>query len=909
VVNLAGAVVVSALLLGVLGFGYGAIPALGPALDPGRGAWTSASGGQQVSSQRLHVPGLNSPVTVSYTRQGLASIAAASTHDVFLALGYVHARFRLSELDAERRLGEGRLAELAGPSDLPSDEFELRLGLLRTARNEWAQTTGASRAALIAYAQGVNDDIAEVRASGDWPALFSLSGQYPRDWTPVDSLVVQGVLTQELDYTTGPLDMALIARSLGPARTAGWFPTLAANAQTPYDPGPYEKLPLTPVAPDAASSVPLAGTTAAGTTGAGSAGTASLTAAVAPAGSPGSGGGAADSRTRSGDSTAAGAASALAQLSQLLPTQTHHYPDSNAWAANGPAVKGASAGQQGALLGGDPHLPQTLPSIWFEVSMSAPGYRVAGVSVPGMPGVLLGHNSNIAWSLTDTQNSATFYYKEQVRGSQYYYQGQWRPLTVVRYSIPVRGGAARQLTVRITGHGPVISQAGQTMAVDWMGNVPSGDLGALLAVNTAVNFTQFKAALAGWHAPSQNFVYADAAGHIGVIAPGYYPQVPAGCQPWLPMSGAGGCDITGVIPYQAVPQAYDPPSHLIATGNQRPVDAGYPYYVGTAYDFYDPGYRAAHAYAALRAAEPLTAGSIARLQNDLTDPLAVRLLPAVRGALSAASLSGADKAAAALLTPWNGGMDQGSAAASLWWTFWNQYLTTVFNPWWKSAKVPVSKDRIDLAVGPGIAPLAEDLEAWTLGDQSNAAFAGPSGHGPANARAAIVAAFRQTVSRLSAKLGGDPASWAWGRLHSRSFPSITGAAGLGYGPRPAGGDPYTEDAADGGLDAKTGPSWRMIVSLGGSAAQQAFIGSWTDTNDSDSVYESGSATPGHEEFKVSQAPSDNGIRAVGVYPGGQSENPASPWYDNLVPLWWDGKYLAIPDPGSTAGATIWRLDG
>src|SRR5580658_9660868 len=113
-----GAVVVSALLLGILGFGYGTIPALGPALDPGRGAWTSASGGQPVSSQRLLVPGLTGAVTVSFSAQGLASISADSTHDLFLALGYVHAKFRLTELDAERRLGEGRLAQLAGPSDL-----------------------------------------------------------------------------------------------------------------------------------------------------------------------------------------------------------------------------------------------------------------------------------------------------------------------------------------------------------------------------------------------------------------------------------------------------------------------------------------------------------------------------------------------------------------------------------------------------------------------------------------------------------------------------------------------------------------------------------------------------------------------------------------------------------------------
>ena len=371
-------------------------------------------------------------------------------------------------------------------------------------------------------------------------------------WTPVDSLVVQGVLTQELDYTTGPLDYALLQKSLGAANTADWFPTLAKNTQTPYDPGPYVKLPLTPVA---------AGRGKLGSRHGDNDDRSQPSAARVQA----------DTRSADSSAVAAASASVLDQLSQLLPDQIHHFPDSNAWAANGPAVAGASAGQPRALLGGDPHLPQTLPSIWYEVALSAPGYQVAGASVPGVPGVLLGHNAHIAWSLTDTQNSATFYYAEKVRGSQYYWNGAWRPLTVVHYSIPVRGGATRQLTVDITAQGPIISQAGQPMAVDWMGNVPSDDLGSLLEVNTASTFAQFKAALAGWHAPTQNFVYADTAGNIGVIAPGYYPQVQACCTPWLPMTGTGACDITGVIPYQAVPQAYDPPSHLIATDNQRPV--------------------------------------------------------------------------------------------------------------------------------------------------------------------------------------------------------------------------------------------------------------------------------------------------------------------------------------------------
>jgi penicillin G amidase len=317
-----------------------------------------------------------------------------------------------------------------------------------------------------------------------------------------------------------------------------------------------------------------------------------------------------------------------------------------------------------------------------------------------------------------------------------------------------------------------------------------------------------------------------------------------------------------------VPQTYDPASHLIATDNQRPVTGAYPYYIGTTGDFYDPGYRAAHAYSQLKADEPLTTASIAALQNDVTDGLATRVLPTVLAALGSASLTAQQRSVVALLRSWNDAMDEDSAAATVWWTFWGDYLSQTFEPWWKAARVPVDKDPLDLTVGPGLAPLDEDLEAWTLADPSNPAFAGPTGHGPGSAPAAIAAAFRQAVSHLSRQYGGSPSSWTWGRMHSRSFPSVTGADGLGYGPRPASGDPFSEDAADGGLDATTGPSWRMVVSLG----------------------------PG-------------GVFAEGVYPGGQSENPASPWYDNLIPLWWDGQYLPVPVPGATQGPVQWRLDG
>src|ERR1700761_6097269 len=801
-VNVAFALVVSGLLLFVMAAGVGTIPPLGAALAPGRGAWTSASGGQTARAGTLRLAGLQHPVTVTFTAQGVPSIQAATDHDAYLALGYVQARYRLAEMDSERRLGEGRLAQLAGPSELSSDQFELRLGLLRTAQREWAATSRSSAAgqALLSYTQGINDDIAQVRADGDWPAEFSLARVYPASWTPVDSLVIQGVLTQELDFTTTPLDYALLEKSLGAARTMAWFPVNPANQQSPFDPGPYRNLGLTRVAPDLASSVG---------------------------------------------------------------------PVNTAAAANGPVVDG-----QGAMLAGDPHLPQTLPSIWYQAAISAPGLQVSGVTVPGVPGVLIGHNQHIAWSLTDTQNQATLFYAEQTSQShpdQYYWRGAWHQMSDVHYTIPVRGGSAVSLTVPITAHGPIMTQAGQTMAVDWMGNVPSPDLTALLGIDQASNYTQFKTALASWHAPVQNFVYADDQGHIGEISAGFYPQVAHG-DPWLPLSGTGADDIDGVIPYAAEPQVYDPPGHVIATANQRPVDPSYPYYIGTSENFFDNSYRANQIYATLRGQSDLKPAAFAKLQGNVTDNLAQSIVPKLVTALrQSGGLTQREQAALNLLARWDDNMTTGSAAASVWWTFWGDYISAAFQPWWKSAQVPVSKDSAGLALSSWPTSLTEDLDAWTTGTgspPSPSAFTLPSGSDRPMSQV-MRQAGGTAVSPLARRLGGAPSSWTWGRLHTRQFPSLTGASALGYGPRASSGDAWTVDAAEGGLSSDTGPSWRMVVDFSG-----------------------GGSGP---------------VLAEGIYPGGQSENPTSPWYDDLVDYWWDDRLLPMPSAGTEAGSLRWSL--
>ncbi|HET9894057.1 MAG TPA: penicillin acylase family protein [Streptosporangiaceae bacterium] len=832
--------------------GFGSVPALGLALDPGHGAWTSASGGQLPAARTLRLAGLRRPVTVSFDSSGIASIAAASETDAMLALGYVHATFRLTQMDLERRQAEGTLAQLAGPSAIASDEFELRLGLLRTAKLEWARMPKNSLAAklLLSYSQGVNDYLGQVRETKRWPAVFSLAGVYPADWTPVDSLAVQGDLTQELDYTGTPLDYAVLARSLGMARTMAWFPVLPAGKQSPYDPGPYRSRGVAPLG--ATTRSPARHSGAGRHPGRGS--------AAKPAAS----------RTPRVPSAAVAraAASMLTAASTLPAGQFRGYPDGSAWAANGPRVLGG-----GAMLAGDPHLPQTLPPAWYEVGLSAPGYDVTGVSVPGLPGVLIGHNDHIAWSLAGTQNQAALFYVEKTsksRPGRYFWRGQWRPMRKLHYTIGVRGQPARQLTVSLTVHGPVMTQAGQTVSVDWMGNAPSPDVAVLQEVSTARNFAQFRSALASWRAPAQTFVYADDRGNIGAISAGLYPIVSRGT-PWLPLPGTGADDVCGVIPYAAVPQSYDPPGHVIATASQRPVTSAYPYYIGTTANSFDASYRASREYAFLRHRSAMTVSSFAALQSSNVDDLAARVVPAITAMLKGARLTPMQQRAAKLLSRWNDSMDANSAAAAIWWTVWSDYLSATFEPWWKAGKVPVHLDPRSLSVSVGQASLVQVLEQWTLADQANPAFS-PPGESRGTAVTVLRGAFAEAVSALHAKLGGEPSSWTWGKLHSRQFPSLTRAPRLGYGPRAAGGDPWTVDAADGVPVATAGPSWRMIVRWAGARGK------------------------GH-------------VNAAGIYPGGQSENPASPWYENLIADWWDGTYLPLPSgaassaPASSAPAS------
>jgi penicillin amidase len=783
--------------------GAGPLPALGPAFNPVTGAWTMAADAANSSqSQTLRLAGLEKPVNVTLEADGTSHIVAQTDHDLFLATGYMHARFRLFQMDLLRRQGEGRLSEVVGKAALDSDRFELQLGLLRTAQAEWTAASTRSREAGIAYAQGVNDRISEAETNHQLPAMFALLGYQPKPWTPVDSLIVKGDMTQTLNFTDTPLVMALLEKSLGADLTSQWFPTLPPTPQSPYDPGPY---------PPAVAPAPIA------------------------------------TVSQITDSEAVAAADAYQRIASLPAGLVATGGDSNNW-----AVAGSRSASGGALMAGDPHLHLTLPAIWYQLSWDSPSYHVSGVSIPGTPAVLIGHNQHISWSLTDAQNQQTFFYLEHedsAHPGQYLWKGAWKSYTDVSYDIPVLGGPTDHLTVKMSVHGPVITERGQTTSVWWAGNIPSQDLDVLLGVDQASSYQQFRDALRGWYSPTHNFVYADDQGNIGLISAGYYPQVAAG-QPWLPMPGTGEDDVVGTIPFDSIPQVYNPPGGIIWSANQRQVTADYPYYIGTASNFFDPGYRANEIHRVLSQNGKLSATDMMALQTDTRDYLASEIVPILLQVIPSSP-------AKDLLANWDYRMEINSPAATIWWTFWQSYIATTFDSYWHSRDVKVARSELNDALG-------QDLEAWTLGDPNNSAF---NYGGSSNTAFDVMrTAFASTVSTLTKQLGSDPSTWTWGRVHQRVIENLAQVKGLDYGPRPDRGDANTPLAAP-DFPSSHGPSWRMVVDWGAGTFQA-------------------------------------------IYPGGQSENPSSAWYSDRVDTWFNGKYAAMLTAGAAAkagGATTWSL--
>ncbi len=332
-------------------------------------------------------------------------------------------------------------------------------------------------------------------------------------------------------------------------------------------------------------------------------------------------------------------------------------PGSNAW-----VISGRHTASGKPLLANDPHLEYSIPGIWHAVHLRAPGLDVAGVDLPGMPCVIIGHNDRIAWGVTNLGYDVQDLYLEKMdlQTGRYAFRGQQEQARLERDVVKVKGGADVEYSVLVTRHGPVAIEDGRPLALRWAAAEADGFQYPFLDLNRARNWTEFRAALARYPGPGQNFVYADVDGNIGYQATGRLP-VRRKFDGDVPADGSSGdYEWDGFIPFEELPTSFNPPSGRIVTANQNPFPASFPYRVGG--NFAAP-YRARQIEQMLRSREGWRASEMVIVQKDVYSDFLHTLAKELVAAYERRPDGGpAVGEAIALLRGWNGQMEKRTAA-------------------------------------------------------------------------------------------------------------------------------------------------------------------------------------------------------------------------------------------------------
>ena len=575
--------------------------------------------------------GLSAPVTVRRDGHGVPHIEAATQDDLFLAQGYITAQDRLWQMDAFRRNAKGELAEVMGSSLVPHDKMQRVLQMRVTAERIYANLPAADRARLDDYARGVNVFIDE--HADALPAEFRLLHYKPAPWTGQDSVAIGLMMVQMLDtHWDVKLTRELIAADLHNPKLEGDL----------YPVGSWRDHAPTGILLDLSQPHPE------------------------PATKPDDD----DDDDRSQARLAAPKVhedfTALHALLGL-PASANCTPGSNNW-----VVAGAHTASGKPLLSNDMHLPLSEPNIWFMADLSAPGLHAAGVTLPGMPFVIAGHNEHVAWGFTALYADVQDLYVEKLDGSGNYQalDGSMKPLAVDREVIHVRGSKDVELNVQSTANGPLLNllltKEKHALSLRWTLYDTALNSLPLYEMNTASNWTEFSAALQTWCWPTQNVVYSDDQGHIAYHAIGRVPLRPFGLK-GMPIQRAPAPDAKndwqGYIPFDQMPNAFDPPSGFLATANARVTTDASTYPLSL--EWADP-YRAQRIYKALQGRDKLTPADMLAVQTDIYSEVDQEI--GHRLAYAIDHTPGTDerlKKAADLMRSWDGQLTTDSAAASI----------------------------------------------------------------------------------------------------------------------------------------------------------------------------------------------------------------------------------------------------
>jgi penicillin G amidase len=530
----------------------------------------------------VSVPGLQAPVEVLRDGHGVPHLRAQSLEDLFFAQGYVTAQDRLFQMDLSRRLAMGQLSEILGKSTLQLDTENRTLGFPEATERAVQDLDPDLRKLLDAYSAGVNAFIASHRNS--LPIEFVLLRYQPRPWRNADSFGVALNMSKSLNSTwRDELMREKIRARVSPDLYADLFPD---HSDLDH-----------PVAELQAKRSASRGQ--------------KLTGVLAPPV------GASSSHDHFAEDMPGSEMpkSARAILAGLLTPTPDDARDlgSNNWVVSGAHTKSGKP-----LLANDPHLAHSIPSVWYMIHLEAPGLDVSGVSLPGLPLVIIGHNQRIAWGMTNTGPDVQDLYAETTdpkNPNQYLHNNEWIKAETRQETIHVHGGKDVTLEVKSTRHGPVIFHEGnRDLALEWTALQPGALKFPFLKIDRAQNWQEFTEALRDFTGPMQNFVYADVDGNIGYYAAAWVPVRKKG-DGSLPVPGStDDYDWTGYIPFEDLPHSFNPASGMIATANGRVVPDGYPYFIT---DRWAAPFRTARIFQLLEAGNQFTVADMLRIQTDI----------------------------------------------------------------------------------------------------------------------------------------------------------------------------------------------------------------------------------------------------------------------------------------------------
>ncbi|MFJ5301146.1 penicillin acylase family protein [Streptomyces sp. NPDC088350] len=800
----------------------------------------------------ITLKGLSGPVDVKRDSYGIPQIYASSDADLFMAQGYVQAQDRFYEMDVRRHMTAGRLSEMFGQSSVKDDEFLRTLGWDRVAQKEYDTTLSAStKKYLQAYAKGVNaylqgKDGKDI--SLEYAALGFENDYKPEEWTPVDSVAWLKAMAWDLrGNMKDEIDRALMTTRLGPQQIADLYPDYPYSRNQPIvTEGEYDQYTKTFNGGDGSSGSSTSGTTGSSSSSSGSALTSQL----------------------------AGLSDALDDLPTAVGVNGQGI-GSNSWVVAG---KYTITGKP--LLANDPHLEASLPSVWYQMGLhcrtvsSTCQYDVSGYTFAGMPGVVIGHNQDIAWGMTNSGVDVSDLYLEKLSGDGYEYDGKTKPFTTREETIKVAGGASKKIVVRQTSDGmPLLSdrsdelvKVGKKASVDtaapdrgdgygialrWTAEDAGTTMDAVFAMDKASDWSEFRAASAKFDVPSQNLVYADTKNNIGYTLPGRIPTRGKG-DGSLPVPGWDSKYAwTGYIPQAALPYEYNPKRGYIVTANQAVIDKDkYPYTLTTDWGYGTRSQRITDLIQSkIDGGGKISTDDMRQMQLDDSSEIAKLLVPKL---LKIDEPDPDVREAQKLLEGWDYTQDADSAAAAYFNSVWRNILKLAFGN-----KLP-KELRVEgqcLFVSPvdTTGPADQDNQKVRECGERDADEAQPDGGDrwfevvrklmddpksdwwktPSSGTRPAANNMNQLFKRamidarweLTAKLGKDIDTWSWGRLHRLFLKNQTlGTEGpaivqyiLNRGPWKLSGGEATVNAtgwnAAGGYGVVWVPSMRMVVNL------------------------------------------------------------------------------------------------